>query len=68
MKPSATKNRISGQKPYAVVELGDTLFFGEDIQQFYVVDSFRQERPYSGDVDLFQLTKDSKILPIVFEK
>ena len=49
---------------YTLVELGDKLWFGGQIQIAYVVDEFINERPHSNGVDLFQLWKDSNILPI----
>lgn len=49
---------------YVLVELGDKLWFGGTIQMLYTVDSFVNERPHSNGTDLFQIWKDSKILPI----
>ena len=66
MKPSQSKNRIANGRPYVIVEIGDKVFFGGDIQQFFLVDRMENERPFCGDVDILQLHKDSKILPIVF--
>ena len=51
---------------YVLVELGDKLWFGGSIQKMFVVDEFINERPHSTGTDLFQLWKDSKILPINF--
>lgn len=70
MKPSATKNLTSNTgKPYCLVELGDFLFFGGDVQKMFEVTGFdERSRPLSGETDLFQLQKDTEILPINFEK
>lgn len=70
MKPSTSKNLTSNTgKPYCLVELGDFLFFGGDVQQMFEVTGFdKNARPLSGETDLFQLQKDSGILPINFEK
>ena len=69
MKPSPSKNLTSSSgRHYAFVELGDVLFFGGSIQKYYEVDNFRNERCFSGDVDLIQLYWDTKIVPIVLEK
>jgi hypothetical protein len=66
MRPSITKNRTtdSGYQ-YGITEMGDILFFGGNIQRYYTIDNMKNERPFSGDIDLFQLQKDTGILPIV---
>lgn len=49
---------------YVLVELGDKLWFGGTIQIMYTVDEFINERPHSNGIDLFQLWKDTAVLPI----
>lgn len=49
---------------YVIVELGDKLWFGGNIQKLYIVEEFINERPFGEGVDLFRLCKESKILPI----
>lgn len=67
MKPSTTKNKsLPNGQPLTWVEEGDRLFFGGTIQQFFSVDKIESSRPYSGGIDLFQLSKDSGIEPINF--
>lgn len=51
---------------YVLVELGDKLWFGGSLQQMFTVEEFINERPHSNGVDLFQLWKDTKVLPINF--
>lgn len=68
MKPSPTKNKVSTSgKPYAFTELGDVLYFGLPVDKYYTIDNIRNERPFSGDVDLVVLCKTSKIIPIVMD-
>lgn len=38
---------------YVIVELGDKLWFGGNIQKLYIVEEFINERPFSEGVDLF---------------
>jgi hypothetical protein len=69
MKPSPSKNLISTSgKPYAFTELGDVLYFGLPIDKYYTIDNIRNERPFSGDVDLLELFWTTKIIPIVLEQ
>ena len=69
MKPSTTKNKVTPTgKPYIVVEVGDILFFGGSLQKVYEVTDVRGSRCFHNEIDLFQLWKDSNVLPIVFEK
>lgn len=69
MKPSENKNRICGQFPYCVVELGDILFFGLPINKYYEINDFNKDgHPLSDGVNLFELMNKTKITPIVFEK
>jgi len=66
---SANKNRTTANgRPYAVIELGDVLFFGGSIQKYLTVDKVRGERLFSGDIDVLELYKSTKVLPIIFEK
>ena len=68
MKPSQSKNLTSTSgKPYAFTEMGDILYFGLPIDKYYTIDNIRNERPFSGDVDLVELCKQTKIVPIVLE-
>ncbi len=57
MKPSVTKNRIFNGHPITFVEIGDQLFFGGSIQKMYEVTSMKNGRSYSGEIDLFELSK-----------
>lgn len=64
MKPSTTKNRTFYGKSVTFVEVGDTLFFGGDLQQFHKVTHITGSRPFAGDIDLFNLSKKEQ--PINF--
>ncbi len=65
MKPSITKNRIlPNGKPMAFVEVGDVLFFEGTGQQFYEVTEVKNSRSYCGEIDLFELWKETGKLPI----
>lgn len=67
MKPNSKKNLNFNGRPYCIVELGDTLFFGGNVQQFYEVTGFDDRaRPFHHELDLFQLEQDTKICPVVF--
>ncbi len=68
MKPS-TRNKIAPNgKPLLLIYMGDILFFGGELQQWYTVDEIKDSRPFSEGIDLFQLWKDTNVLPVIFEK
>lgn len=69
MTISQTKNLTTANGyNYVIVELGDILFFGGNVQKFLEVTHFENERPMSDSIDLIQFEKETGILPIVFEK
>lgn len=68
MKPSPTQNLTSSSgKPYALVYVGNLLWFGSNVQKMYKVTRIEKSRTYSDDIDLTELQQITKILPIVFE-
>lgn len=52
-------------RPLILVEIGVGLFFGDSIQKTFIVDEIRGSRPFSGEIDLFQLWKDTGVHPVV---
>ena len=70
MKLSQTRNMTSDTGvPYSLVEVGVILFFRGDVQKYFEVTSIdNRGRPFSGEVDLFELERKTKIQSIVFEK
>lgn len=64
MKPSTTKNRTFYGVPVTFAEIGDKLFFGGSIQKMYEVTHIKNGRTYSGEVDLFELSKQEQ--PVCF--
>lgn len=67
MTPSQTHNLNSSTGvQYALVEVGVVLFF-DKLQKFFEVTHFENERPFSNEVNLFELDKQYGT-PIVFTK
>lgn len=68
MKLSARNMLSDTGVPYALVYVGDVLFFGGNLQKYYQVTHMdKRGRPFHNNVDLFELEKSSGLQSIVFE-
>lgn len=69
LKISTWRNKTTNKGvPYVITEVGVVLFFGGSIQKYYEITHCHNERPYSNEIDLFNLAKETGICPIVLDK
>lgn len=69
LKISTWRNKTTDTGlPYVIVEVGVVLFFGGEVQQWHEVTHCKDERPYCNNIDLFNLSKETGICPIAFDK
>lgn len=68
LKISTWRNKTTDKGiPYVITEVGVTLFFGGKVQRFYEITHCHNERPFSNQIDLFNLEKETGICPIAFD-
>lgn len=69
MKFDPTRNLVTDcGRPLILVEVGTVLFFGPEPDHKFEVTEVRGSRPFSGELDLFQHWKNTRIHPVVLTK